>query len=135
MQARFFESTFDNKEDDQIKEAIKALNELVDHYQKIEESNGSKLIIMLQTPWDRYKRWGSHVGIGGSLSLEPFPQKHPLLDSLQVMGFQLDTFLLIDNDKFRGMFSVFDAKLIAKIPEECHKVIKGEASALTLNKN
>lgn len=124
MQAKFFEFKLDNKQNEVIfKEAINALNELIDYYQEIENSNDTKLTIKLETPWDRQKLWGGDsVGIGCRLLLKPMPEKHPLLGSLNNMGFEVSTYEMIDNT-FSGIFSVYDARFIAEIPEKCQSII------------
>ncbi len=125
MQTKFFEFKLDNKKnEDLFKEAINALNGLIKYYQEIENANDTKLTIKLQTPWDREIPWGEdNVGIGGTLSFEPFTSpKHPLLSSLYGMGFQLFSHYEV-NKKFSGVFSVFDARFIAEIPEKCQRII------------
>lgn len=123
MQARLFEARLDNKVENNINKAIKALNDLIDYYKKNEESNGTNLMIKMQTPWDRHTLWGGSAGIGGTLLLEPMPKQHALFDSLQTMGFQIGTCQL-EESKFIGIFSLYDAKLIAEIPKQCQETIK-----------
>ena len=75
---------------------------------------------------------GDSEGIKGSVSFKPsLKVDHPFVRALDDMGFQLGSYYEINNE-FSGVFSVWDARFIAEIPEKCRCIIEANQESLSI---